>query len=399
MKPLIHLVAFLVIFVCQSQTSIDSLDSALSRIYNKGNLQGFGAALVTPNEVIFHKGYGYADVATKKPYTLQTIQNIGSVSKTLIGVSLMKAIEMEKITLDTPINDILPFKVVHPKYPSTPILVRHLATHTSGVLDTQAYLKSYVLEHPEAINESDYTKKEYKGIIGMTKNKDYDLEEFLKNHLIAQGQWYKKSNFSKYEPGERYEYSNVGSALLAYVLEVATGVSFTEFTQQYILDPLGMMDSGWNYDAIDVNKHASTYFSSGHKVPEYSLITYPDGGFRTNLDDFTTYFQAMMRGYYGEETILRKQSFAEMMRPQLTKEQFNTKELKDNYGFFWESKPSGTIGHGGSDPGVVTLMYFNGRKKLGAVLFCNTDMDGSKEAKKDVIQIWNQIRKFQKNSQ
>ncbi|MBN4683912.1 beta-lactamase family protein, partial [Pandoraea nosoerga] len=91
------------------------------------------------------KGFGYADVASKRPYTPQTVQPIGSISKTLIGVALMKGVERGWFTLDDDIDTLLPFPVRNPDFPDKPITLRQLATHTSGIVDREAvYEAGYV---------------------------------------------------------------------------------------------------------------------------------------------------------------------------------------------------------------------------------------------------------------
>ncbi|WP_299253950.1 serine hydrolase [uncultured Aquimarina sp.] len=398
MRTISSILCLVVSFYINAQTPLDQLDKKIDSIYETSKIAGFGVSIMTPDKILYKKGFGYADIETKRKYTVNTIQNIGSVSKTFIGIALMKAIEQGKLSEGTPINNILPFKVQHPKFPETPILVKHLATHTSSILDTDAYEKSYVFEEEVELKEENFTKKEYKELKAMGVNKKCSLENFLKNHLTTDGDWYNKSNFLKQKPGDRYEYSNVGSALLAYIIELATNTSFAEYTQQHILNPLEMKDSGWSYQSIDKTKYASIYTESGNKIPRYQLITYPDGGFRSTIEDLSIYLQGLMRGYYGEESVLQTSSFQDMMSPKLTKEQYKTKkEIKDNYGFFWEVSPSGKMGHNGSDPGVLTLMYFNKNDKVGAVFFMNTGINDDKDVINSVRSIWMLIKQYKKD--
>ncbi|MFD2561979.1 serine hydrolase domain-containing protein [Aquimarina rubra] len=398
MRTLSVILCIAVSFCINAQTSVDQLQKEIDSIYRTSKITGFGVSIMTSDKILYQNGFGYADIETKKKYTPRTIQNIGSVSKTFVGIALMKAIEDGKITIDTPINDILPFKINHPKYSQVPITVKHLATHTSSILDTDAYEKSYVLEEGVELKEESFTKKEYKELKMMRTNKKYSLENFLKNHLTPQGKWYDQRNFLKHQPGDRFEYSNVGSALLAYIIEIATNTSFPKYTQQYILDPLGMKNSGWSYTSVDKDQYASIYTESGNKIPRYQLITYPDGGFRSSIEDLSKYLQGLMKGYYGEKSILKTSSFQNMMSPQVTKEQFNSKkELKDNYGFFWGVSSSGKMGHNGSDPGILTLMYFNKKDEIGAVFFMNTGLEGDKDILRSVQSIWKSIKKYKKN--
>lgn len=131
----------------------DSLTNELKSIAASGPIHGFGVAIVNADGVVYSEGFGYADVAAQKPYTAHTIQNIGSVSKTLIGIALLKAQELGKLQLDDPVNDYLPFQVVNPFYPETPITIRQLSTHTSTILDTDFYNeKSYMIYRDEDLH-------------------------------------------------------------------------------------------------------------------------------------------------------------------------------------------------------------------------------------------------------
>ncbi len=93
---IINLILFTFIVFCsavQCQDFTKELDAKLTEISNRKSLPGFGVAIVDKDGILFSKGYGYADIESKKLYSKHTIQNIGSVSKTFIGVALMKAVE------------------------------------------------------------------------------------------------------------------------------------------------------------------------------------------------------------------------------------------------------------------------------------------------------------------
>src|SRR5689334_349731 len=93
------------------------LDQKLSKIAARKHLPGFAVAVVGQNEVLFQKGYGLSDIERNVPYEPQSLQNVGSVSKTLIGVSLMQLVEQGKVKLDDDVNTYLPFKVINPYFP------------------------------------------------------------------------------------------------------------------------------------------------------------------------------------------------------------------------------------------------------------------------------------------
>ncbi|HPH85803.1 MAG TPA: serine hydrolase domain-containing protein, partial [Ferruginibacter sp.] len=112
-------VFFLFVFVAlagniNAQKTVPGLDERLKNVLAISNLPGFAVAVVKDDQVLFSKGYGYADRKKKTPYTPETIQPVGSVSKTVIGLAIMQCIENGSFTLETDINDILPFKIINP---------------------------------------------------------------------------------------------------------------------------------------------------------------------------------------------------------------------------------------------------------------------------------------------
>ena len=164
---------------------------------------GLGASIIIDKKFVWAKGYGYADKESKKPFTISTIMNIGSIAKNFTGVCLMKAVEEKKIALDDDINIYLPFKIINPYFPNEKITIRNLATHTSGLADRYPFYDSTYLygagDSPE------------------------DLGGFLKSYFDINGKYYSKENFLNHKPGTYYEYSNLPAALAGYIIEIVTG--------------------------------------------------------------------------------------------------------------------------------------------------------------------------------
>ncbi|MEM8585551.1 MAG: serine hydrolase domain-containing protein, partial [Bacteroidota bacterium] len=315
---------------------------------------------------LYQKGFGYADIDNQIPYTPQHLQNIGSISKTFIGVSLQQAVDQGLLTWDTPINEVLPFQVIHPDYPDQPILLSHLASHTAGINDGDDYDFSYSLTESNTYTDSDLDPDDVAEFEVYAENPDYELGEFCRAFLHKDGQLYSSDHFLDTAPGEVYEYSNVGAALAAYVLEQASDMSFPQWTKTHILEPLSMSSSGWSFDEVDMSRHAQLYYDRSQPLPRYTLATYPDGGFITSVEDLSRYLSAMIANYGAEDNQLVKPG--------------GLKAIMDNgvddsdggtYGYFWETQESGYIGHSGGDPGIITLMFFDPMTKYGFILFFN----------------------------
>jgi CubicO group peptidase (beta-lactamase class C family) len=335
------------------------LDRKLGEIAGRGHLPGFGVSIVTSDGVVFQKGYGFADIEKKIPYTEKTLQNIGSISKTFIGISLLQLVEENRIRLEDDINQYLPFKVVNPHFPNEPIRIRHLAEHTSTLQDTEEFWRyDYFLEEPVPTGRDNVAKVDllYPG------NKRIPLDQFIRNFVATDGIWYKKSNFLNQRPGTQFEYSNLGAAVAAYIVEQVTWESFADYTDKRILKPVGMTDSAWFLSKVDKSRYA-THYMGETKVPLYAFSTYPDGGLISSVEDLGRYLMEMIRGYKGKSELLGRESCQAMMSGTA------------GYGIFWDHR-KGAIGHNGGDPGIKTSMWFNPSTDVGFVLFTNCNWRG-----------------------
>jgi CubicO group peptidase (beta-lactamase class C family) len=360
------------------------LTEQLTKISKQTDFNGFGVAIVNENEVLYQNGFGIANLEPKQKYDENTVQNIASVSKTFIGIAILKAQELGKLQLDDPINKYLSFKVINPYYPNIPITIRQLTTHTSSINDNEVYMKKTIV-----LNDTINLKQNLGIDILPTKfnppGAKITLEPFLKNTLYFKGKWYLKDVFLNKKPGEIYNYSNVGATLAALVLEKATGISYDKFTTEHILKPLQMNASGWSFDSINFSKCTHTFQDKRTPYPFYSLNTYPDGGLLTTSKDMGNYIGELLKGFLGNGTLLNKESYQEYFRPQLQAKNFidrDTSEYGDyNIGITMTIFPSGNFGHFGGDPGLFSVIQFDKKKKTARYYIINTNPSGPKTNK------------------
>ena len=375
---------------CLAQTN-DSIADALTRdldvLASENLMVGFSVALYNKEGTLYERGFGYADKLTQKSYTEHTIQNIASISKTVSAIALLKAQELGKLDLDDPINKHLPFTVINPYYPDVPITIRQIATHTSSIQDRGYWysFNSYVMKGKKQAGEK-------KKIYFSKPEKMLTLAELYHNYLNPNGKNYRKKSFSKHKPGEHYQYSNIASAIGAYIIELATGEDFKSFTQQHVFDPLGMDDTGWSWEDIDLDQHSKVYTVSHKPIAPYSLITYPDGGLRTSAHDMAIYGSELVKGYAGRGKLLSPKSYVEIYSGALTPEQLASRG-NDNKGVFFEITDKHQIGHSGSDPGVTTLMYFDTDKRVGRYLQVNTEVN--KKNRDTFRAIYNKLKEYE----
>tara|TARA_B100001113_G_C21071985_1_gene605947 strand:+ start:276 stop:740 length:465 start_codon:yes stop_codon:yes gene_type:complete len=143
MKIVAILIFLSFILSCNQQNS--DLFDYINLEIETGRVPGIGLSIIVEGETLLSKGFGYADIQNKIPFTDSTIMNIASISKTFISVSMMNAVEKGMLNLDDDINKYLSFKVVNPHKPNKKIMVRHLLGHRSSIIDEQEtyFTKSY----------------------------------------------------------------------------------------------------------------------------------------------------------------------------------------------------------------------------------------------------------------
>lgn len=341
----------------------DSLTLKLNEIAKRSERLGFGVAILDKDSVYYQEAFGKISKETGKDFTLNTVMPIGSVSKTLAGISIMKAVELGYLNLEDDINQYLNFKIVNPFHPNKRITIKQLTTHTSTLKYTRHYDNAYLFDRkiPPIYNDLKGKRKRTarKEIEGYNDNVAMTMEDFVKKIYTEGGEWYNKKNFLSNVPGEKFSYCNENAALAALVIEGATNTDFQSFVKQHIIEVTGLTQSSWLMSKYKPAEKGQLYMFS-KPIPDYHLITYPDGGFVTNTIDLTKYLQDLIRGYFGEENMLSPKSYEVLFRE-------HHREEEEAAGIFMELSGN-QIGHNGGDPGISTFMYFDKRTSFGYVL-------------------------------
>jgi CubicO group peptidase (beta-lactamase class C family) len=191
-----------------AKTDVDAwLDGYMPYALASGNVAGAVVVVVKDGRVLTERGYGYSDVATKRPMDpLTTFVRPASTSKLFTWTAVMQQVQAGRIDLDHDVNDYLDFKI--PPYQGKPITMRNLMTHTAGF------------------------EERIEGLL-VKGNKVPSLSDTVKA-------WIPERIFA---PGTTPAYSNYGATLAGYIVERVSGEPYDEYIARHIFQPLGMTHS------------------------------------------------------------------------------------------------------------------------------------------------------------
>jgi CubicO group peptidase (beta-lactamase class C family) len=363
----------------------NDLTKELEEIRKTSLLPGFAASIVNEKGVVYAKGFGMADVKQNAAFTPLTINWVASVSKTFIALSIMKLVEQGRLDLDDQINSILPYKIINPHFPDTPITVRHLVTHTSSINDS---FEPYKVGEADVVleNENDTSRVPaymQPNVDWHRMSKKISLDENIRKFMQPNAKWYSADSFSKKEPGTHFEYSNLASSIAARIVEAKSGMSFVEFTKRFIFEPLRMKNTAWEFSGLNPKLVSKIYIPNEEKnptgvaeYPQYYMTNYPVSGLKTNINDLGLYLIEMIKGSSGNGKLLNRETYKLLFEPQLNKTRFpklDTGSVRNNEGMsvFWSINKDGECYHLGGSIGVYSFVKFNPKTKTGSLAFSN----------------------------
>lgn len=308
------------------------------------HIPGVALAVVRDGKIVKAAGYGMANVELGVATKPESIFQTGSVGKQFTATAVMMLVEEGKVGLDDKISKYFAGSPAAWK----DITVRHLLTHTSGILD--------------------YTSEKTGGAINMRA--DYTEEQLVK----------KISGLPlDFPPGEKWSYSNSGYLLLGVLIHNMTGQFYGDFLQQRVFQPLQMTSTRIISEAdIVPNRSAGYRLVKGQlKNQEWvspSLNTTADGALYTDVLDLAKWDAALYT-----ERLLKKSSFDQMWTPV----KLNTGKTSP-YGFGWriaEVNGHGLLEHGGAWQGFTMHISRYVDDKLTVVVMTNLDSEHSDPAK------------------
>jgi len=223
--------------------------------------------------------YGYGE--TKKGNNTipdsTTIYEIGSISKTFTALLMIDFLQSNSLTIDCPVNNLLPASIPALQFNGKPIQIKHLLNHTSGMPRL-----------PEDFEPGYDPNNPYK---------HYDstrVYNYLKTFKLAK------------EPGTTWEYSNLGMAIAGLILERQTQKSYEQLLLERISIPLGLYKTKITLNKIDSSNFATGYDADGNQIPywdDFSAFK-GAGAIRSNAKDMISYGKNIL---FSESSVLKTQ--------------------------------------------------------------------------------------------
>ena len=307
-------------------------DAAIERLMEpyEGDVPGASLLVLHDGVARVNRGYGRSDLENGVEAGPATNYRLASVSKQFTAAAILLLAQDGKLAIDDPVRKWLP------SLPSATSLItlRQLLTHTSGVLDYE-----------------DLMPEPYEGQVH-----DAGVLQLLEGETRLQ-----------FAPGSAYRYSNSGYALLALVVERASGLDYPTFLRNRIFLPLGMHDTlAFVAGGPDVSNRAWGYSEAGggwRKTDQSSTsAVLGDGGIYSNTHDLARWDAALY-----DDRLLTHASRALAFGKQV---QVTGEEHEAHYGFGWRVSGD-TVWHSGETIGFRNVVVRWPGQRLTVILLSN----------------------------
>ena len=309
--------------------------SAIDALFTRwisADAPGASVIVIHKGSPIFAKGYGLADLEQRVPCSTNTNFRLASVTKQFTAMAVLMLAERKRLSLDETLAEYFP---EFPLYGQT-ITVRHLLTHTSGLLDYEDAIPT-----------------------GTTLPV---LDQDVLRILMRQ-------NGTYFPPGTKYRYSNSGYALLALIVEQRGGLTFARFLRQHIFAPLKMPNTlAYEQGLSAVPNRAFGYSPTDHgfQRADQSLTSsvLGDGGVYSSVLDLARWDAALYT-----TRLVRHKTLQHAFAPMVP-----TDRPGRSYGFGWyvgEYRGLKEIGHSGETRGFRTRIARFPERKFTVIILAN----------------------------
>ncbi len=281
------------------QNAIATARSEIWQDINSGKAGSATVAIMVDGNIAYAEGFGMADREKGTPVGINTIFNIGSISKVHVVTAIMLLVDDGKVSLDNPVTDYLPeFRMADLRYRK--ITVRMLLNHSSGLPGTE-------MANTFGFQYDDRAKQE-------------TLNTLARSHL-------------KHAPGENSPYCNDGFTLAEMIVERVSGMKYIDFLNKRIFKQLALKNTGPGVGEIK-GKPIALYYeaATGKKHPLETVSILGAGGLSSTAVELCRFVDA----FSAKGKLLKESSVAEMKKAQPSAFSGKLRNPSFSYGLGWD---------------------------------------------------------------
>lgn len=367
MQTLIHRIIFIILILILGITPgfslepkepknfdliLTKLEEHIQENIKKKRIPGCAVAVVYRNKIIFMNGYGVQAFGKEDKVDVNTLFQLGSVSKPIAATVAAILEQKGRLKLDAPVNEYLPNFTLKSKESADSFKVKHVLSHSSGV--------------PRA---------GFNNLIESFATYDYIMKVLQTTAVRA-------------KVGKKYDYNNAMYSLIAEITEAATLLKFEDNLKINLLQPLNMTRTSASLEGItrSTNKacpHTRDRRGKLAPCPTYSSGYYtvaPAGGINSSIRDMAIFLKAQLGGY---PEVINHRVLARLQSPQVATQNMlqghsnASHHIKNaQYGLGFRMVDYGDqklIFHGGWVKGFTSYIAFIPDEQVGIVVLQNAD--------------------------
>ncbi len=320
--------------------TIEELKQRIEVILEREHIAGAAVALVGRDGPIWVGGVGVRDRATRAPMQADTVFRVGSLSKSVIALGVMRLVDQGKLDIDRPLREILPDVEIDNAWEAeAPVTLAQCMEHTTGFDDVRF---NEIFATDERISVADT----------LSLNP--------------------RSRRTRWRPGTRHSYSNVGYTVAARAIEVAAGEPFDDYIRREILAPIGIVDADFRRTSVLAPRLASGYMDSDEPIEFLPFAHRPSGGLLASAEDLAKLVQFWIARGEGYPPIVSRAGLARIERSgTLPYPHIDGEYGFANYGDVMH--PVITRGHDGGMPGFHASFRYIPEAGAGYALLLNSN--------------------------
>jgi len=350
------------------------LDQFIIKKMEQYHVPGASIAIIDGSKISYKKAYGYADIKSKRKLTPETYLQACSISKAPSALAVLLTLLKNKLSIDDPANKFLTtWKIPNNKFTAKQaVTVRMLLNHSAGIINPYKY------------PIPDYT---------------YPTNlQFLNGKKPATN----PALTAQYLPGSKYEYCNGCYVIIKTLLEDINKKSFPQIMKSMVLKPLQMHHSSYdpNFPFDNPKKIALPYTPKGKVFPNAGFLkpqyrksyTVADsglavGGLWTTPSDLATFAIAIQKSLAkSKKSVIPNKIAEELVKPSSSDTRGLGFFIQNKYGD--ETKDGKYFGHGGFNPGYLSLLIAGKDNGKGAIIIINV----SPAADTEKVKQWDFIK-------